>query len=665
MSAFKKDVAADVSRRILAALLIATSTSSLLHAGDLARQIPEPLPDHPGNIFLEDETVTVVLPAESGGVATRWRLLDETDRELDHGLFGNALPTELHLGQRDIGFYRIELLGRAGSLVDWTSAAVLARLRSPTPLDSPVCLDLATSWFARDDLTEQRRFANLAALAGVNWVRDRMRWGDIEPEPGHFAGPSTYDSAADIQHAAGLQVLQVFHDTPAWARDGRPGGELATDLRHVFRLGRAMAVRFKGRVQAWEPWNEGNVSTFGGHTVDQLCSWQKAAWLGFKAGDPDVTVGWNVTTTVPTEQQTAGIRANEVWPYYDTYNIHTYDWAHSYLDLWGPARDATLGRPMWITESDRGQKHLNNAPWFDLSRGDERLKAEYIGQSYAQSFFAGASRHFHFILGDYSEPNGVQFGLLRKDFTPRPGYVALAATGRFLAGAKCLGRWRPGGEVTVIAFRARPDGEERDVLVAWAEKDVAWPQRGTMKARLDLPDGVTPVAAFDYLGRPLADANELTSAPAYLLLPPGQSAKLPMESAPSLATDPGGVPCPVVLQAIFPHDQRVQVVDLPWSQGYAYGFEAGKPVSFKLRAYNFGGKAASGEVLAGELPLGWRLSPARWQLVLEPGDMAELGVQLQPSSDGASDEWCRLRGDFKASGRPALAFRMKQETEAR
>jgi hypothetical protein len=53
------------------------------------------------------------------------------------------------------------------------------------------------------------------------------------------------------------------------------------------------------------------------------------------------------------------------------------------------------------------------------------------------------SQHFHFILGHYHEPNGVQFGLLRRDLTPRPAYVALAAVGRLLAGARTLGWWHP------------------------------------------------------------------------------------------------------------------------------------------------------------------------------------------------------------------------------
>jgi len=75
------------------------------------------------------------------------------------------------------------------------------------------------------------------------------------------------------------------------------------------------------------------------------------------------------------------------------------------------------------------------------------------------------------------------------DMTPRPAYVALAAVGRLLAEAKCLGRWAvpDSDDAYVIAFRARPDGLERDVLVAWAEKKVDWPQRAKTKVPFSLP----------------------------------------------------------------------------------------------------------------------------------------------------------------------------------
>ena len=140
-------------------------------------------------------------------------------------------------------------------------------------------------------------------------------------------------------------------------------------------------------------------------------------------------------------------------------------------------------------------------------------------------------------MGNYQEPNGVQFGLLRLDLTPRPAYVALAAVGRCLAGAKILGRWRPGQDVQVYAFRAKPDGQERDVLVVWAEKEVDWDGRGTTTADWKLPSHLTLTGIVDYLGRSRGTVfpTPLTSAPTFVFLPLGQAASLPLNPPPALA----------------------------------------------------------------------------------------------------------------------------------
>jgi hypothetical protein len=490
-----------------------------------------------------------------------------------------------------------------------------------------------------------------------------LRWREIQPQAGALQPPpTTYDSSADAQRDAGLQVLQVFHDTPPWAQpEAEAGGQFATDLRRVYELGRALAVRFKGRVAAWEPWNEANVATFGAHTVDQMCSWQKAAWLGFKAGDPEVIVGWNATAAVPTPAHTEGVLANETWPYFDTYNIHTYDWSHAYADLWKPAREAAAGRPLWITEADRGTPHLKNPPWYDQSPRLERLKAEWMAQAYASSLFAGARRHFHFILGNYQEPNGVQFGLLRLDLTPRPAYVALAAVGRCLAGAQVLGRWQPAPDVHVYAFHARPDGKDRDVLVAWAEKEVDWDGRGTTTADWRLPAHLKVQEVVDYLGRPLSTGfpAPLTSAPVFVVLPAGQAATLPLEAPPRLAAPRSGSASPVVLQLSLPRSSVIKVEDLPWSEGYAYQARPGQVLDFKLHVYNFATNTAAGRLEIVRQPQDWSTALVTADFKLAATERAELAGTLRlPGKVEARDGWIALRADCGEHGRPVLAFRV-------
>ena len=398
-------------------ICLALSTATAFCQSDETKWTPAGSDDHVGNIFLDGEQVSIPVAEEA---ATRWRVTDEIEREIARGTIAGAGNDHVELGTLPVGWYRIALFDSDGNDLGWTTTAVLAPLAAPTPEDSPICVDSATAWFAKDDPVKQEQFARLAALAGVSWIRDRMRWRDMEPTPGRFAKNTTYDTSAAIQHACDLNILQVFHDTPSWAAERRSRGHFPADLRHVYRFAKAMSERFHGQVQAWEPWNESNVATFGGHTMDEICSYQKAAWLGFKAGDPNVTVCWNVTTAVPTERQTDGLMLNETWSYFDTYNIHTYDWAHDYERLWAPSRRAACGKPLWITESDRGMKSEKDSPTHDLSARNRRLKAQYVTQSYVQSLHAGSHRHFHFILGQYGEGE-TQFGLLRHDLTPRPG----------------------------------------------------------------------------------------------------------------------------------------------------------------------------------------------------------------------------------------------------
>lgn len=626
------------------------------------------LPDagnHPGNVFLRGQAVHVPLPAGIDG-AIKWQVTDETGRKVVDGKMTGASPQRAALGKLSIGWYRIAWSNSADKQLAWTTAAVLAPLVAPTPQDSPICVDAAIAWLAKDDPVSQDQLCRLATLAGVNWIRDRLRWRDIQPTQDQLVRDTTYDHAADIEHRYGLNVLQVFHDTPVWAAAARRGtGHFPTDLRHVYRFARAMSERFHGDVQAWEPWNEANVATFGGHTIDEICSYQKAAYLGFKAGDPNVTVCWNATTGVPTERQTDGVLRNRAWSYFDTYNIHTYDWADEYQRLWKPARRAACGKPLWITESDRGIACEPASPTHELSERNQRLKAEYVTQSYVQSLCAGSSRHFHFILGQYGE-GAIQFGLLRHDLTPRPGYVALAALGRLLAGARCLGRYQQPAApaLHVYALRARPDGKERDVLVAWVEKNVDWPTRGKTSMHWTIPSGVSVEQTFDYLGRecPLASENEivLTSAPLFLVLPKGQCDALPL-TRPEVLSRRVDVLSSVVLQCVMPRGSATDIKRVPWASEIEYQVSPGIQHSISLFVYNFGDHAIDGTVQVERLPKDCSMQPGQWHVKLRPMQRQELtanvtiAAKLDKNTDAA---WFTLKGDFGARDQPVVSFRV-------
>jgi hypothetical protein len=613
-------------------------------AEETERPIPTPLAGHPGNVFLAGEAVVIPVPAQS----TRWRAVD-----IDGKVIGEDAVVDdqdsIRLGTPSVGWYRIEFLDSQGKMIDWTTAGVLSRLESAPPDDSPVCVDSATAWFARhypnEEEQHQEILANLSALAGVNWIRDRMSWGDLQPSRDTFAEQTRYDSSASLATSQGLKVLQVFHSTPRWAIDNELDGRLARsrfarDLRDHFTFCRAMARRFHGRVLAWEPWNEANISVFGGHTIDEMCTLQKAAYLGFKAGDDDVCVGWNVYAGSGSPLHTQGVIANEAWPYFETYNIHSYSTPDRYVSQFETARQAACGRPLWITECGIRLNTNDKPPWGDLAPADERKQAEFVAKSFAASLFAGVNRHFFFILGNYIE-NGVQFGLLRHDHTPRPGYLALAAVGRFLAGAQCVGRVSP----NIYAFRARPDGREREVLVVWGDGS-DWP----------LPADLPTEGMFDHLGRSLGNQRptKLGPEPVFVLLPLGTEEPLELERPPKFGPSRDGDVSPVVLQVSLP--AKTSQLDTQ-----SHEVEPGEKNELPLYVYNFSDQPVSGVLKVEDPPLAWQVSVSTEPIRVQPmgRERVPASVTVPPTGRGLlPGTWIKLRGDFGDAGQPVLALRL-------
>ena len=118
---------------ILPALICA---SLLSQTGADNRPIPHAFPSHPGNIFLAGEDVTV--PAPPAGDGDTWRAVDYEGRVVAEGRLSGG---PIVLGRLPVGYY--ELRRGAGTPTNWVSLGVLEGLRAPTPLSSPIAIDVA------------------------------------------------------------------------------------------------------------------------------------------------------------------------------------------------------------------------------------------------------------------------------------------------------------------------------------------------------------------------------------------------------------------------------------------------------------------------------------------------------------------------------------------
>ncbi len=590
-------------------------------AGGPGRDIPRPLSSHPGNVFVAGEPVIIAAPPGEGQT---WRAVDYEGQTAAQG---QVKEGRAELGPLAVGYYEV---ARGTGRV---SVGVLAELRAPTPLDSPVGADVAMAWSVSREQMES--VASLCALAGLNRVRDRMDWAEMEPRRGDFAAANRYDDSVRVQAAAGLQVLQVSHRSPTWANPNNKRFPL--DLRDAWAFHRALARRWQTEVAAFEPWNEADIDMFGGHTGSEMASLQKAAWLGLKAGNPKATACLNVFAL---HRQTTleDFQDNEAWACFDTFNLHHYEPFSGYPSLYADFRAVSAGRPLWVTECSLPVKWHGEARLQEPSPEDLRLQSQRVPITYALAIHEGAEAVFYFILPHYVEGQ-TQFGVLRKDFTPRPAFLALAAAGRLLASARPLGRLQaddPG--VRAYLFDARPDERRAQVLVAWSEEERS----------LELPQA--PQALFDHLGRArevAAGKLKLGAAPQFIVL--GGGTRLPLAPPPARPAMLPGHPSPVVLQAVLPEASIVLSES-------AYRLSAGQPARIPIFVYNFSDQPARGR-LAAAVPEQWQAELPQ-EAEIAPGERQELSLRLT-GAPGARIAKVRITGDFGSAGPTVLSLRFQ------
>jgi hypothetical protein len=130
--------------------------------------------------------------------------------------------------------------------------------------------------------------------AGITWVRIDMAWSSIE-DTAKGARNTWYigmmDFCIDQARARGIKVLVTLWMTPSWANAAAGPLAAPTNPQDYADFARWAASYWRGRVSAWEVWNEPDPHQqfFVGSTA-QYAAVLKAAYPAFKAGDPNALV---------------------------------------------------------------------------------------------------------------------------------------------------------------------------------------------------------------------------------------------------------------------------------------------------------------------------------------------------------------------------------------
>jgi len=376
--------------------------------------------------------------------------------------------TRINFGKLPVGYYKtiVRFNPEQGHTGLWTSA--LAVLPDNIPPNEPrFGMDAALSWYGGTPEMVSRS-VNMMRQAGIGTVRDRLKWSQVQPTR-HSVNWGRYEEVAKAISQAGMESVQVFHDSPHWTR---PGSSTQTSVQPpfdniaVFEFGQIYAKGLGKIVRNIEYWNEQNSDFFPGFPF-QYTNGLKAFSAGIKSIDPNIRVLIGSASGQP-GRFFEEIYRNGAVNFFDVRNQHFYG-KNADLDSFFDKHIAALERngnvaafPGWVTEmgfSLHRDQHGN-------MQTAEQDQAEYLIKAYAIGFATGYERVFFFFWRELIEAEHHTWGIVREDFSPRPAYLALALLTRHLAGASIVAIERHKTGRTVYFHRKN----EAYLAVSWGDR---------------------------------------------------------------------------------------------------------------------------------------------------------------------------------------------------
>lgn len=319
---------------------------------------------------------------------------------------------------------------------------------------------------------DQLRTLDMLQGAGFNWLKQQIRWEWIERSKGEYDWGST-DEIVNNAQAKGVKLLFSVVAAPGWATGNNPVAGPPNNYDDLANFMGAMAARYKGKVQAYEVWNEQNLwYEWGGQGKMNAASYVdmlRRARNAIKAADPDALVisgaltptgvndGYNAIDDVVYLDQMyqAGLKdivdgvgahmagynnAPEDWVDVNTVNTPGYkghpsfyfrriDQLHDVMAKYGD------NKQLWITEYEWGSvdwlpEALQSYAW--TTHLSEQQVADFLVRSIqsirTQRPWVGAIFIWNLNWRIFSDPHKAEqaiFGILNPDWTPRSIYNAL------------------------------------------------------------------------------------------------------------------------------------------------------------------------------------------------------------------------------------------------
>ena len=242
-------------------------------------------------------------------------------------------------------------------------------------------------------------------------------WSQIELEPGVYKWDNLEGALENASSKGMTDVLMVLGTTPEWNATEvnetdypQPGAASAPkDLKAWDAWVTEVATRYKGRISAYQIWNEANLKNFWNGTPEEMAELTKRAYDIIKKIDPDALV----VSASPTTRLTGPFDkffpayltalGEKGWPI-DVVGVHTYPAAdgdptdrgvaikkvQDYLSAAGAPADL----PLWDTELNYGLAGPGDLPKQEITGA---RAAGWVVRTYIDDLRYGVDRSYWYI----------------------------------------------------------------------------------------------------------------------------------------------------------------------------------------------------------------------------------------------------------------------------
>lgn len=170
----------------------------------------------------------------------------------------------------------------------------------PPVSSGPIPADIAGVAHAGDPVSAAENA--LMDELGIVWVRNDFRWSSIEPQKGVWDF-SRYDRMVEDNIASGRKMLSVLGFDTGWVhKNGKSRDYISPEeLPYFLNYVEQVVTRYKGKVDAWEIWNEPDVYVrFWKGPAKDFYALSKAAAQKIRECDPDAKIIAGSFFRVPT-----------------------------------------------------------------------------------------------------------------------------------------------------------------------------------------------------------------------------------------------------------------------------------------------------------------------------------------------------------------------------